>query len=45
MLENGLELLIDAIEVVLKIISGGLYKISVFFDAFGSDGGFATNQT
>jgi len=32
------------LKMSLEIISGSLYKVSVNFEAFGGDGGFATDQ-
>jgi hypothetical protein len=40
----SLELFIDALKMSLKIISGSLYKVSVNLEAFGCDGGSATDQ-
>jgi hypothetical protein len=44
MSKYGFELFIDALKMILKIISGSFYKLSVSFEAFGGDGGFATDQ-
>jgi len=39
-----LEFFVDAFKMRLKIISSSLDKVFVTFEAFGGDGGFATDQ-
>jgi hypothetical protein len=40
----GLKLFIDALKMSLEIIGGSLNKLSINLEAFGRDGGFATDQ-
>ena len=44
MFKYDLELFVDAFKTSLEISSGSRDKVFVTFEAFGGDGGFATDQ-